>query len=303
MIIADSVRLNREIMLRSLFPTMPAAAHARFVELLEERTVDAGESIFDAGDPPDHLMFLIEGRVVMERAGYRAWEFVPLAVVGVIDAVLDRPRTRGCRALSPSRLLSVKRSEWFDMLEDNAQIARSAVRNFAVQLHKRWRAFGPRLRRTSEPPPPISGPAAGTYDKIVALRRAVFLRSAGMQAVASLATVAEELRLERGQTLFELGQNSSELYVVARGVVELSAEPDFRFLHETGDLVGGAGALCHALPGYAARAASDATVLRISEQDFYDHAEEHSRITRGTLSYLVSELEALLELQDGATEP
>jgi len=39
-------------------------------------------------------------------------------------------------------------------------------------------------------------------------------------------------------------------------------------------------------------------VLCISEQDFYDQAEEHGRLTRGTLKYLVAELERLLELDE-----
>jgi CRP-like cAMP-binding protein len=57
------------------------------------------------------------------------------------------------------------------------------------------------------------------------------------------------------------------------------------------------------LPGYAARATTDAVVLRIAEQDFYDQAEEHGRLTRGTLSYLVSELEPLLQIDEAPPEP
>jgi CRP-like cAMP-binding protein len=66
-----------------------------------------------------------------------------------------------------------------------------------------------------------------------------------------------------------------------------------------GDLVGGAAALCRALSSYGARALGDSLVLRIAEQDFYDQAEEHARLTRGTLAYLVGELEPLLQLDDG----
>ncbi len=65
-------------------------------------------------------------------------------------------------------------------------------------------------------------------------------------------------------------------------------------------MIGGAAAFCRALPGYAARATTDVSVLRIAEQDFYDQAEEHGRLTRGTLKYLVAELEPLLELDESA---
>ncbi len=299
---ADTARLKREILLRSMFPTMPAAAHVRFIELLEDVELAAGHRLFDIGEPPDRFLFLVEGRVVMEREGYQPWEFVPLAVVGVIDAVLDRPRTRNCRALEPSRFLSIRMSDWFDMMEDNGQIARAAIRNFALQLHGRWRVLAPRVPRASEPPPAISHSTLETYDKILALRRAPFLRSAGMQAIASLATVAEPVRLERGKLLFEPGQNQENLYIVVRGTLELSSGAEFRLTQGPGELVGGAAALCRALPEYSARAISDAVVLRVAEQDFYDQAEEHARLTRGTLAYLVSELEPLLQL-DQSSEP
>lgn len=297
--VADSERLKREILLRTLFPTMPAAAHLRFIELLEEVTAEAGEQVFELGATPDRFMFLIEGRVSMEHETLPRWEFAPFAVVGVVDAVLERQRTRNCRALEASRFLALRTSDWFDMLEDNGQVARAAIRNFATQLHARWQKQAPRLSRRSDVPPAAAGPL-GTYEKILVLRRSATLRSAGMQAIASLATVAEPVSLQQGQLLFDVGNHDESLYFVVSGSLELSRIDAFRFEHQRGDLVGGPAPFCHALPGYAARALSDAVVLRIAQQDFYDQAEEHGRLTRGTLKYLVSELEALLQIPDAA---
>jgi CRP-like cAMP-binding protein len=300
--IDDTTRINREILLRSMFPSMPLAAHARFIELLEDVEAEQGELVFEVGEPPDRFLFLIEGRVAMESEGQRPWEFAPVAVVGVIDAVLERPRTRNCRALEPSRFMSIRLTDWFDMLEDNGQIARAAIRNFATQLHGRWRELAPRLRRPSEPPPGGAPQGLETYEKILVLRRAAFLRSAGMQAIASLASIAETIALHAGQVLFEQGSSEENLYIVARGQLEVTAEGGFRLQQASGELIGGPAALCRALASYGARAVSEATVLRISEQDFYDHAEEHARLTRGTLAYLVSELEPLLQIDDSTPQ-
>lgn len=300
MTVADSARLKREILLRSMFPSMPVAAHLRFIELLEDLEVKKGQLVFDVGEAPSTFLFLLEGRVAMERAGERSWEFAPVAVVGVIDAILERQRTRNCRALEASRFLAMRATDWFDMLEDNGQIARGAIRNFATQLHQRWRQLAPRLERHSEPPPPVTTAPLDTYDKILALRRAGFLASAGMQAIVSLATVAELIHLKPGELLFDVGAADDALFVLTRGSIELTAPGGFRYHHRRGDLIGGAAAFCRGLPSYAARAQTEALVLRISEQDFYDQAEEHGRITRGTLKYLVSELEPLLEIDDSS---
>jgi CRP-like cAMP-binding protein len=302
MSVPETRRLEREIYLRSMFPAMPAAAHARFIDLLEDVEIEAGEILFSAGEPADRFYFMISGNVVMEREGFAPWPFGPLSVVGVIDAMLERSRMRGCRALSHCRLMAIRAVDWFDMLEDNAQIARSAIRNFATQLHRRFRegAVAPaRVTRESYPPPNDFDVITSTYDRIVALRRAPLLGRAGMQAVASLATIAEPKHLAEGELLFDINADEGMLAIVARGVVELRDEKGVRALHVPGDLVGGPAALCGALGSYSARARVDTVVLRFHEQDYYDQAEEHARLTRGTLAYLVAELDR--ELSADAT--
>ncbi|MEP7049847.1 MAG: cyclic nucleotide-binding domain-containing protein [Pseudomonadota bacterium] len=293
MTISDAERVKRELLLRSLFPSMPVAANVRFIELLEDVELAAGQLAFAQGEAPDRFLFLTEGRVIMEGEGQLPLEFSGLAVVGVMDAVLNRPRVRACRALEPSKALAVRTTDWFDMLEDNAEVARAATRNFATRLYDRWHELAPKLARHSTPPPGVVPKAFENYDKILVLRQAAFLKRAGMQAVASLATVAEPLSLNAGDALFEANNEGRHFYVVGAGLIELSQPGGFRITHTTSDLVGGPASFCNALPNYAAHALTDAIVLRISQQDFYDQAEEHGRLVRGTLAFLISELEAV----------
>ncbi|HEY1534216.1 MAG TPA: cyclic nucleotide-binding domain-containing protein, partial [Polyangiaceae bacterium] len=186
MSIPDAQLVKRELILRSLFPTMPAAAHVRFVELLEDVELAAGELAFALGDPPDRFLFLTEGKVVLEAEGQRPLELSAFAIVGVVDAVLERPRQRICRALVASKALQIRSADWFDLLEDNAEVARAGIKNLAKQVYAMWRELWERLPRHSEPPPGIVPSALEPYDRILALRQASFLRRAGMQAIASL---------------------------------------------------------------------------------------------------------------------
>ncbi|HET7545516.1 MAG TPA: cyclic nucleotide-binding domain-containing protein [Polyangiaceae bacterium] len=293
MTLSDNQRVKRELMLRSLFPTMPAAAHARFIEVLEDLDLTEGEIAFNLGDPPDHFLFLVEGRVALEAPGASPLVFAGFSAVGVIDAVLDRPRQRACRALETSKALVIRSADWFDLLEENAEVARAAIKNFATRLHVLWQQLAPRLPRHSVPPRDIVPSALSTYDKILALRQASFLRRAGMQAIASLAAIAETETLEAGQTLFEVGNSGEDFLVVTAGLIELSDRSGFRFMHDAGDVVGGPAAFCNALPNYAAVARAPSTVLRIPQQEFYDQAEEHGRLLRGALAFLSLELEGL----------
>jgi len=293
MSLPDAERVKRELLLRSLFPTMPAAAQIRFIELLDDVELATGELAFAQGDAPDYFLFLTEGRVALETDGLKPLELSGFSVVGVVDAILERPRQRACRALVPSKALRIRSADWFDLLEDNAEIARAGLKNLATQLHELWRRLSDRLPRRSEPPAGIVPSTLEQYDRILALRQASFLRRAGMQAIASLAAVAETLILKASQQLFEAGNDGDRLYVVASGVIELTHTSGQHFLHDAGDLVGGPASFCNALPGYAARATTDSIVLCIPEQDFYDQAEEHGRLLRGILAYLASELEVL----------
>jgi CRP-like cAMP-binding protein len=302
----DPLRLEREIMLRSAFPTMPTTAHARFVEVLEQVDVEAGQVLYSQGERAERIYFLTQGRVALELADEKPWFFEPVTILGVIDATLERPRRRTCRALEPSKFLAMLSSEWFDLLEDNANIARSAIRNFATGLHVRWRKLVAQAPRTSSAPAGPNPTALESYDRLLALRQAAFVNRAGVQALVSLATVAQPVSLRPGERLFSLGENQDSFHVVANGSVELSQGDDFRVEHGPGELVGGPAALSNALASYSAHARTDAAILRISEQDFYDTAEEHPRLTRGALVYLVSEIEAVLPFDtphDGATQP
>ena len=300
MTVTDGERVKRELLLRSLFPTMPVAAHVRFIELLEDLDLGVGELAFAQGDPPDRFLFLTEGRVALQAEGMQPIEFSGFAVVGVVDAALERPRLRACRALEASKALVIRSADWFDLLEDNAEIARAAIKNFATQLHSLWQKLAARLPRHSEPPPGIVPSALETYDKILALRQASFLRKVGMQAIASLAAIAETEALQTGESLFKVGNDGEDFFVVAAGLIELSHGSGLRFTHDAGDVVGGPAAFCNALPSYAAAAAAPSIVLRIPQQEFYDQAEEHGRLIRGTLAFLASELEALQSASSSA---
>jgi len=298
MSLSDAERLRRELLLRAMFPIMSGDALARFAEQLLPMTVKTGEILFETGTTPERVYFLLSGKVAMRAEGEEEWSFGPRSAIGVIDALIGRPRARRCIALADTELLALPVSEWLDLLEDDANSARGAIRNFSRQILTRWQASASTpSRRTSTQPPTDFGPALSTYDKILALRRAEFLKPAGMQAIASLAAVAEEERYESEQSLFEPGHTQQKLQLVVSGGVELRTGNDFLLVHGPGELVGGPAAFSGALTQYAARAAGRSVVLAIHEQDYYDQVEEHVRLTRGTLAYLVTEFERVLKLK------
>jgi CRP-like cAMP-binding protein len=303
MSLTDNERLRRELLLRSMFPMLSREVLARFAEILEPFSAQADTVLFPAGSAADYVFFVTRGRLALQAPGETDWTFGPRSVVGVIDAMIGRPRARACLVLEDAELLRLPVSEWLDLLEDDSTSARGTVRNFALTLHTRWQTWAKAVEHATAAPtqPPLQ--ELSTLDKILALRRAPFLKPAGMQAIASLAGVCAEERFEAGEPLFALGNDSTELRVIVAGHVELSSANDFRLVQGEGELVGGPAALCGTLSSYAARALTPCVLLRIHEQDYYDQVEEHVRLTRGTLAYLVTELELLLRAQPPSAAP
>jgi CRP-like cAMP-binding protein len=292
------VLLSRELFLRSVLPGLTGDSTGRLIELLEAREVRAGTVLFEAGDASARFYFVVSGELVMEHPEKPVWRFGPRSIVGIIDATLDRPHTRRARASEHSSLLVARTSAWFDLLEDDPGLSSGTTVSLARQIHSQWLAFGPNL---GQPPandsPPPTGPLE-LYEKLLALRDSQLLRTAGLQATASLAEVADEQRLEAGETLFDVGSDASTLYLLVHGAVELSRQdPPLTVIHGPGSLIGGPPALARALGEYSARALTPSVVLRISDEDYYDQAETHPELIRAALAYLLSAREALLKLK------
>jgi CRP-like cAMP-binding protein len=290
--------LSRELFLRAALPGLSGDVTARLVEMLEPREVSAGTVLFEAGDAPTRYYFVISGEIVMDHPEQPEWRFGPRSIVGVIDATLDRPHVRRARASRDSSLLVARASTWFDLLEDDPQLATGTTLSLARQIHTQWLALGPKLGEPNldEPPPPPAPLAL--YERLLALRDTQLLRSAGLQATASLAEVADELRFAAGELLFDKGGGGNTLYLLVHGAVELSREmPTLSVFHNAGSVIGGPPALARALSEYRARALTPSLVLRISDEDYYDQAEAHPELIRAALAYLLTAREALLNVQ------
>jgi CRP/FNR family cyclic AMP-dependent transcriptional regulator len=302
--------LARELFIRTVLPGIAGEAPARIVELLEPREVPERAVLFEAGEASTRFYFVVSGEIVMDDPGQKEWRFGPRSIVGIIDATLDRPHARRARASRDTSLLVARSSDWFDLLEDDPELASGTTVSLARQIHAQWLALGPSIgeARPQEGIPPPAAPLE-LYEKLLALRDAQLLNAAGLQATASLAEVADELRFEAGELLFDVGASAGTLYLLVHGVVELSRQnPELTVIHNAGSVIGGPPALAHELNEYRARARAPSVVLRISDEDYSDQAETHPELIRATLAYLVSAREAFIRLhpprapQDAALE-
>jgi ABC-type transporter Mla MlaB component len=112
----------------------------RLVQVLEARTLAAGEVLFREGDPGDRLYVLTRGSVSIVGAdGHRYVSYSPGAMFGETAMLDGRGRSAGAVADTPAVVHALSRAD-FDHLQSEApELVAQVLRNVAVHLAERLR--------------------------------------------------------------------------------------------------------------------------------------------------------------------
>ncbi|MBW2522570.1 MAG: cyclic nucleotide-binding domain-containing protein [Deltaproteobacteria bacterium] len=300
--------VERQIFLRAVLSGVDlGAAAAQIASLITDVYFTAGTVIYREGESTDHLYFVVEGTVSLTREGEEPWLMQERSVIGALDAALDQPHARTAVAVDDVHVMLLAIEDWQDILEDHSDLAQAMVLRNARGLHEMCLRLAP-SGGFAEPPPPDSdpeGPASSTtpgeldpVDRLVILTEAGLFQRAGIQPLLTLATTARTRRLEAGEVLFEQGQRVTELYLVARGLIDIEREdPVLRARFGPGALVAGPPALANVERAFTARAATDAVVLVVRRDELLDVMEDHFAALRSVLAYLAVERDRMQRLE------
>ena len=300
-----ATRVKRELFLRVLMPTKPPPAIARqLVNVMRERTVEAGEIIYERGSESDEIFFVVDGEVELTSEADDTWRFTGGSLIGVLDSNLQRPRSRTATALSRLELLCVWRDEWLEIFEDNLEYS-SQVRGVqALAAHEMRQellpdgGFEPR-HLTPEEALEAAVVEGTLVERLVALRGSLHLQVARVQALAELAMRGETVRAARGDMIVRPGGAGKSVYFVIAGIVDVERRvaPEIRAAFGPSDIVLGGAGYAGALNEYAMTARTDVTLLRLSSSDFDDVGEDHFDLVRSLLRGMGLEREHLMNLK------
>lgn len=290
------LRLERELFVRALLPSINGGGAARLAAVLEPLELPAETYLFRTGEAAERFFFVVDGHVRMDLEGKAAWTFGPRSLVGMTDLTMGRPHRRDARTTRPTRLLVGRSRQWMDLLDDDPVMAESAISSFAVMLHNLWKEHGDLLPEPSvAQPEPVESPLP-LYQKALVLRDTPLFQRAGIQAIASLAQVAEELEVAQGSPVFAAGEAGPTLYVVVTGSIDLCFQENRQVRVGPYGVLSAAAALSGQLGQYSARATAPSLLLQIQSEDYYDQSEEHPELTRAALAHLASEREQIMDL-------
>jgi CRP-like cAMP-binding protein len=271
----------------------------RMTAVVEEEDVEAGKRLFAQGEPPDFIFFVREGRLRLELEGQPAWLFEGRSVIGVFDALLDRPHTRTAIADTNLHLLKLRVDQWLDLLEDSFGLARAAVGNSVATVAaveaRRWAAQA-HPRGTVTAPVPPGGGSLAFVERLATLADAPLVRGAGIQVLVELADSVEEVTFEPGDSIFVRGERLGQTFFLLEGEAEGDRlDPELHVLFGPGSLVGGVASLGEPILAWQARAVTRVRALSMRLDDWFDLMEEHFDLVRSALSALALIRESILE--------
>ena len=138
-----------------------------------------------------------------------------------------------------------------------------------------------------------------TIEKAIFMKEIEVFRDVGVEQVAEVARLAEELHFEPGTAIVQQGDPSEHVYVVVEGDVVAERDGIVFLVVATGkgfgDLSLEPGGTYH----FTARAATHTHVLRVSTEDMVEAMLEHPEIAVGMVRTLAARLrEASQQLAD-----
>ena len=151
-----------------LFAGLDAVALAELRRCAERVELAAGSYLFRAGDAPDSLYVICNGRLQVLRDNVVVTELGRGEVVGELGLLIEAPRSASVRAVRDCTLVRLSKSQ-FDKIADSSVLG-ALVRVLATRLHQ-------------TPPPAVPGPP--TTEVVIAI--------VGVDAGAPVEMVAAEL--------------------------------------------------------------------------------------------------------------
>jgi len=114
-----------------MFRELPPPLRARVASMATMQEVSKGDAVWHAGDAPDSLTMVVEGRLKIVKhaeAGDVILEmFGPGEVAGVVALYNQIPYPATAIAMEPTVLLRLPRRDWFDLLERDPAFTRAVL--------------------------------------------------------------------------------------------------------------------------------------------------------------------------------
>jgi CRP-like cAMP-binding protein len=280
----DRIRLLQSV---PFFESLEAEDLAALAEHAEEEHTRRGFALLQLGQPADAVRVLVEGEAQMRRHGSVVRRIGPGSPIGFITILAADGGTE-IVTMSRTTTLMIRRSIWFDLLEDRFSILQHLIRATARQLRQESSENG-------QLPDAASGDRRAVcslddvFDRFLVLRDQLPFGKRDHFGLWHLARRTSPISYGAGETLFREGQASSELILLTAGSVEADGS-----IFDPGSALGIVDTLAEEPRSYTAVAQAACSGVRIDREELLDMFEDHFDIALDCLATIsLSVLDAM----------
>ncbi|HEX9766478.1 MAG TPA: cyclic nucleotide-binding domain-containing protein, partial [Nitriliruptorales bacterium] len=124
-----------------LFEFMDDAELYQVARLVAEQWLDDGTFLARQGDRGRELYLVLEGAIEVIKEGGTAWKVVYVAgvgdVVGELVVLADRPRSASLRARGNTKVLTMRGSDFRDLLREHPDLSEQVIGMLTERLAER----------------------------------------------------------------------------------------------------------------------------------------------------------------------
>jgi len=152
----DETRARRLALKREVLAKMPLFARLterellRVMQAVEVRAFDDGQMVIKEGDRGDELFIVLSGQVRISRGEATLTHLGPGEHVGEMALIRSVPRSATVTAEGPAELIAIRRSDFFEILRKEHELAVKMLWQFLGVLADRLDATSSELRHARE---------------------------------------------------------------------------------------------------------------------------------------------------------
>ena len=111
-----------------IFRAVRTESLARIAAIAQELTFEASRIIYRENEAPDAMFALLEGEVVLVRAGEEEQKLGEFQTAGAWALLAERPHSETARTTRPTHALSIDQQDLFDVMAEDFHVTRGILR-------------------------------------------------------------------------------------------------------------------------------------------------------------------------------
>jgi CRP-like cAMP-binding protein len=227
----------------------------------------AGTVLYQEGQSPESLQFLLDGSVALSWRDGTTTEAVPTAALAFEEVVQNKAMRATVRTATRTICLSLTVDECRGLLSENPDLVEGLFRS--ILDDPAFAAGASLVKGTGEEAVRLAGDGISPIEKVMALQRISTFAHFRTDELLALANAARRVSLEEGKTVFGEGAPPS-LWILVTGEMALEHASAPRIDADPGDAVGLYETLAGRPAQRSARVTRPGIALRIDREELFE---------------------------------